>query len=91
MCPDMKKISFLVMLLIFTSCIRKVQNSGYSFDEVNLDDIEIGITTKVTIMKELGSPSLKSSVSEDSEEAWIYYSDAKHRYFFFRDLTYFHL
>ena len=80
----MKKISFLIILLVFTSCIRKVQNSGYSFDEVNLEGVEVGITTKDTIMKELGSPSLRSKVDEESKEIWIYYSDLKHGYFFFK-------
>ena len=80
----MKKISFLIILILIASCIKKIETAGYSFDEINIDNIEVGITTKNTVLKELGSPSLKTNKNSDLQESWIYYSDVKNSYFFFR-------
>jgi len=80
----MKKIIFALFLTILTtSCLKKVENSGYSFDNINLNDIKAGITTKENVLKELGTPSIKSSLDKNQPEVWIYYNDQQHEYLFF--------
>ena len=79
----MKKIALALFLtLLTTSCLKKVENSGYSFDNANLNDIKAGITTKENVLKELGSPSIKSSIDKTQPEVWIYYNDKQHGYLF---------
>ncbi len=80
----MKKLLYLTALIMFSSCIRKTDNCGYSFEEADLNEIQVGITTQENVLREFGSPSIKSKVDEQSKEVWIYYSDVKHSYFFFR-------
>lgn len=80
----MRKI-FIALFIVFltTSCLKKVENSGYSFDNVDLNDIKAGITTKENVLRELGSPSIKSSLDKEQSEVWIYYNDKQHGYLFF--------
>jgi outer membrane protein assembly factor BamE (lipoprotein component of BamABCDE complex) len=83
----MKKIIFALFIAILTTgCLRKVENSGYSFDNINLKDIKAGITTKENVLKELGSPSIKSNLDKNQPEVWIYYNDKQYGYLFFNPI-----
>ncbi len=81
---NMKKIIFtLFIVILVTGCLKKVENSGYSFENTNFNNIKSGITTKENVLKELGSPSIKSQLDKNQPEVWIYYNDKQHGYLFF--------
>jgi outer membrane protein assembly factor BamE (lipoprotein component of BamABCDE complex) len=77
----MKFLTFLLVFLIISACSFRVDKSGYMFENSDIDFIKKGVTSKNTILKSLGSPTIMSQI--DSKESWIYYSEnIKHILFF---------
>jgi len=77
----------LFVLVLTTSCLKKVESSGYSFDDIDLNSVRLGITTKDNVLKELGTPSIISRIDSTSPEIWIYYSDTQYGYMFFHPVV----
>jgi len=70
----MKFLCFsLLIILGLASCKFRVDKSGYMFENIDTNFIQKNITSKNTLIKNMGSPSVISWIDED--EYWIYYSE----------------
>jgi outer membrane protein assembly factor BamE (lipoprotein component of BamABCDE complex) len=69
----MKSFTILLFLFIVSACSFRVDKSGYMFENNNINFIQKGVTSKNTILKNLGSPSIISYAKD--KELWIYYSE----------------
>lgn len=79
----MKNFSIIILsLLALSSCLSKPESHGYTFEGINLEQLQEQITSKERVLKVMGSPSLISDL--DNEEAWIYYSENTEGFLFFR-------
>jgi outer membrane protein assembly factor BamE (lipoprotein component of BamABCDE complex) len=58
-------------LIFFSSCVTKVENSGYSLDNIDLSELKEGSSTKDNVLDILGTPSAKSSFGNEN---WLYLS-----------------
>lgn len=77
----MKNFIVLLTLIILTSCFSRVEKTGYMFENIDFENIKKGVTSKSTIIKNCGNPTLISDIN--NQELWIYYSeDIKHFLFF---------
>ena len=54
----MKKIVIILVLLMTVSCIKKVENSGYSFENTNLNQIKADILGKKVITTKVSESGL---------------------------------
>ena len=77
----MKFFTFLLLFFTIFACSFRVEKSGYMFDNNDIDFIKKGVTSKTTLLKSLGTPTIVSQI--DDKELWIYYSEnTKHILFF---------
>jgi outer membrane protein assembly factor BamE (lipoprotein component of BamABCDE complex) len=77
----MKFFTFLLLFFTIFACSFRVEKSGYMFDNNDIDFIKKGVTSKTTLLKSLGTPTIVSQI--DDKELWIYYSEnSKHILFF---------
>jgi outer membrane protein assembly factor BamE (lipoprotein component of BamABCDE complex) len=77
----MKFFTFLLLFFAIFACSFRVEKSGYMFDNNDIDFIKKGVTSKTTLLKSLGTPTIVSQI--DDKELWIYYSEnSKHILFF---------
>lgn len=77
----MKFLTFLLLFFTIFACSFRVDKSGYMFDNNNIDFIKKGVTSKNTLLKSLGTPTIISEIND--KELWIYYSEnIKHILFF---------
>ena len=77
----MKIFTFVLIFFIISSCSFRVDKSGYMFENSDINFIKKGVTSKNTLLKNLGSPTVFSYIK--NEEVWIYYSESvKHVLFF---------
>jgi len=80
----MKFFKIYILLLsffAFTACSFRVDKTGYMFESVDFNSVQKGVTSKNTILKSFGSPTIISPI--DNDEVWIYYSEEiKHILFF---------
>ena len=77
----LKKIIILSFLIFTTSCLSRVEKSGYSFDLTNYE-VKKGVSTKVEILQNMGSPTLIDDI--DGSESWIYLEEDIKRLLFFK-------
>ena len=68
------KIIFTILFFQLNSCgLKVVENHGLIYGKnLDLNELQIGITTKNEIVELLGSPSTTSNF--DNEQSWIYIS-----------------
>jgi outer membrane protein assembly factor BamE (lipoprotein component of BamABCDE complex) len=77
----MKFFTFPLLFFAIFACSFRVEKSGYMFDNNDIDFIKKGVTSKTTLLKSLGTPTIVSQI--DDKELWIYYSEnTKHILFF---------
>ena len=69
----MKFFTFLLLLFIISACSFRVEKSGYMFENNDINFIQKGVTSKNTLLKNLGSPTIISYAKD--KEIWIYYSE----------------
>jgi len=69
----MKFYIFLIILFTASSCSFRVDKSGYMFENNDINFIQKGVTSKNTLLKNLGSPTIISYAKD--KEVWIYYSE----------------
>ena len=69
----MKFFTFLLLLFIVSACSFRVDKSGYMFENNDINFIQKGVTSKNTLLKNLGSPTIISYAKD--KEVWIYYSE----------------
>ena len=69
----MKFFTFLLLLFIVSACSFRVDKSGYMFENNDINFIQKGVTSKNTLLKNLGSPTIIYFVKD--KEVWIYYSE----------------
>jgi outer membrane protein assembly factor BamE (lipoprotein component of BamABCDE complex) len=77
-----KKTLFLLILgIILTSCLSRIENKGYSFE---LSDYKVkkGLSSKGEIVRNMGSPTLISHI--DNEIFWIYFEEKIRKLLFFK-------
>jgi outer membrane protein assembly factor BamE (lipoprotein component of BamABCDE complex) len=69
------KFLFLTIFLLFslTSCKFRIDKSGYIFENIDINFIQKDITSKNSLLKNMGSPSIVTWIEDD--EYWIYYSE----------------
>lgn len=78
----MKKFFCLVFITLFsTSCINNYEKRGYAFELSDYHLLQEGISSKETVLKTMGSPTIISDFN--SEETWIYYSEEVNKVLFF--------
>jgi len=66
----MKKILFILLLLVISSCAtNKEVIHGNMIRDEDLLQVELGMTSKVDMIRLLGQPTVKSSIGE---ETWYY-------------------
>lgn len=77
----MKKIIILSILIFTTSCLSRIEKSGYSFD---LTDYQVkeGESGKLEILQNMGSPTLIDDI--DGGESWIYMEEEVKNLLFFK-------
>ena len=77
----MKIFSYFIIFFTLSSCSFRVDKSGYMFENNDINFIKKGVTSKNTLLKNLGSPTTQSFIK--NKEVWIYYSESiKHVLFF---------
>lgn len=69
------KFLFLTIFLSISlvSCKFRIDKSGYIFDNIDTNFIQKDITSKNSLLKNMGSPSIVTWIKDD--EYWIYYSE----------------
>ena len=78
----MKFFTFLLLFFAIFACSFRVEKSGYMFDNNDIDFIKKGVTSKTTLLKSLGTPTIVSQI--DDKELWIYYSENSKYILFFK-------
>ena len=82
----LKLYFFLLLFLSTNACFYRVDKTGYMFENVDFDNIKTNVTSKNTILKIFGSPTIISS--NEYDDFWIYCSqDVKHILFFMPKVT----
>ena len=76
------KIIFTILFFQLNSCgLKVVENHGQIYGKnLDLDELQIGKTTKNEIVELLGSPSTTSNF--DNEQSWIYISSEFKKFVF---------
>ena len=76
------KIIFTILFFQLNSCgLKVVENHGQIYGKnLDLDELQIGKTTKNEIVELLGSPSTTSNF--DNEQSWIYISSEFKKFIF---------
>ena len=76
------KVIFTILFFQLNSCgLKVVENHGQIYGKnLDLDELQIGKTTKNEIVELLGSPSTTSNF--DNEQSWIYISSEFKKYVF---------
>jgi len=77
-----KSLFFIILILLLnTSCLSRVENRGYSFE---LKDYRIkkGLTNKGLVIKNIGSPSFISYI--ENEIYWVYFEEKVRKLLFFK-------
>jgi len=76
------KIIFTILFFQLNSCgLKVVENHGQIYGKnLNLNELQIGKTTKNEIVELLGSPSTTSNF--DNEQSWIYISSEFKKFVF---------
>jgi outer membrane protein assembly factor BamE (lipoprotein component of BamABCDE complex) len=69
----MKFFTFLLLFFIVSACSFRVDKTGYMFENNDINFIQKGVTSKNTLLKNLGSPTIISYAKD--QEVWIYYSE----------------
>ena len=72
----------ILILLMTTSCISRIDKTGYSFDLSQYQSIKEEISTKDEVFKIMGSPSFISFVGD--KPVWVYFSQDKKKLLFFK-------
>lgn len=70
------------MLLAFCSCVARVEKAGYMFDSYDISNVAKNITSKQTILKNMGTPTIKSYLND--EETWIYLAEDIRHFLFLK-------
>lgn len=70
------------MLFFLSSCLARVEKSGFMFDVYETSNISKNITSKQTIITNMGNPTIKSDL--DGEETWIYLAEEIKHFLFFK-------
>lgn len=78
----MRKLLNILILLLLSSCLTRIEKEGYNFDLSNYQIIKEDITSKNEVKRILGSPSLISFIANDP--IWIYFSQKKEKLLFFK-------
>ena len=77
----MKLFTLTLLFFIVSACSFRVDNTGYMFENTDINIIKKGVTSKNTLLTTFGSPTITSFY--DDKEVWIYYSEnIKHILFF---------
>lgn len=77
-----KNFIYLLLITALTSCISKTNKHGYIFDQSDRDQLKEEITTKDTVLRVMGSPTLVSDLND--EETWIYFAEDVKTILFFK-------
>lgn len=77
---------FLLLLLATTSCVSRIDRHGYIIDLSDIDSLQEGVSSKETVLRLMGSPTVISDLG--ATETWIYYSEeVKNVLFFMPDIV----
>jgi len=76
-----KKIVIISLLILTTSCLSRVEKSGYSFELTDYK-VQEGASTKSEILQNMGSPTLVDDI--DGTESWIYLQEDVRSLLFFK-------
>ncbi len=78
----MKKFIHLTLILTcLSSCISNYEKRGYEFDLSDHHLLQENVTSKESVMRIMGSPTIISEL--DGQENWIYYSENVKSFLFF--------
>ena len=72
----------IIALLTLSSCKMRVEKSGFLFDNIDTNFIQKDITSKNSLLKNMGSPSVITWVEDN--EYWIYYAENIKRVLFMK-------
>lgn len=83
----MKYFCYIIFVSIFlSSCVSRVEKSGYMFEMSNFESLSKGISSKLDVLKAMGNPTIGNENEENKD--WIYYSEEiKHFLFFMPKVT----
>jgi outer membrane protein assembly factor BamE (lipoprotein component of BamABCDE complex) len=76
---------FFFLIILTTSCVSRLEQSGYMFDLSNYQLLQENITTRDKTLKLMGSPTIISNIND--EEIWIYFSEKLGKFLFFKEST----
>lgn len=65
----MKHIWILSLILVFSGCIKTINEQGYKIPEIDISKLKLGESTKSDVFILLGSPSTTSNFGD---ETWYY-------------------
>lgn len=78
----MKKFIHLTLILTcLTSCLSNSEKRGYAFDLADHHLLQEDVTSKESVMKIMGSPTIISELN--GQENWLYYSEDVESFLFF--------
>ena len=77
-----KNFIYLLLITALTSCISKTNKHGYMFDLSDHDQLKEEITSKDTVLRIMGSPTLVTDLND--EETWIYFAEDVRTILFFK-------
>ena len=72
------------ILILFSACSTKFEQQGHLLNKKTLESIKVGIDTKATVLKKLGSASTFDAFSK---ETWIYISRTTEQKPFYKPKT----
>jgi outer membrane protein assembly factor BamE (lipoprotein component of BamABCDE complex) len=78
----MKKFIHLALIVAcLSSCISNTEKRGYAFDLADHHLLQEDVTSKESVMRIMGSPTIISEL--DGQENWLYYSEDVKSFLFF--------
>lgn len=79
-------LCYAIVILSLSSCISRIDKNGYMFELSEYQSLQEGISSKDTVLKMMGSPTIISNLDDD--ESWIYYEqDSRSLLFFLPDIV----
>lgn len=67
---------------MLSSCLLRVEKSGYIFEDYDQNNIVKEVTSKATILQNMGNPTFQSNFSEESY--WFYLAEDNRHFLFLK-------
>ena len=74
-------LCYILLRISLSSCLASSEKHGYMFDLSDHELLQEGVSSKETVIKIMGSPTMISDIA--MPESWIYYSEEVEKFLFF--------